>query len=259
LNYGRKYESLTPEFLRKIVKNNIENLPMSRKLERTFLARGADIENLYFDNFAIFTKAMQEKLLSNETKERIAEKNPYLALQKWLDETDAKDLLDKLLYADSKTYLHELLMKQDQMSMAASIESRVPFLDHKLVEYTAKLPQNLKIRGRETKWILREAMKGILPGEILTRSKMGFPVPVGSWFRNEFKHLVKEYVLSERALFRGIFEPDFVREIVQKHNQGENHDERIWFLLNFEMWHRRFIDNEIAENNDLKIEGAVLV
>ena len=95
--------------------------------------------------------------------------------------------MDKLLYADTKTYLHELLMKQDQMSMAASIESRVPFLDHKLVEFTAKMPTKMKLRGRETKWILREAMKGILPDEILTRSKMGFPVPVGNWFRNEFQ------------------------------------------------------------------------
>ena len=128
--------------------------------------------------------------------------------------------------------------------MAASIESRVPFLDHKLVEFTAQMPTKMKLRGRETKWILREAMKGILPDEILTRSKMGFPVPVGNWFRNEFRHIVDEYVLSERALNRGIFNADFVRQIVAKHNAGANHDERIWFLVNFEMWQRRFIDGE---------------
>jgi asparagine synthase (glutamine-hydrolysing) len=117
----------------------------------------------------------------------------------------------------------------------------------------------MKIRGQETKWILREAMKGILPEEILTRSKMGFPVPIGNWFRNEFKHIVDEYVLGERSLSRGIFEPNFVREIVAKHSSGENHDERIWFLLNFEIWQRRFIDGEIAEDNELKVENAVLV
>ncbi len=174
LNYGKKYESLTPEFLRKIVKNNVKNLPMSNKLKRTFLSRTADIENLYFDNFAIFTKTMQEKLLTNETKEKIAERNPYIELEKWLAETDAKDLLDKLLYADSKTYLHELLMKQDQMSMAASIESRVPFLDHKLVEYTAKLPQNLKIRGRETKWISARSDERNFAGRDLNALENGF-------------------------------------------------------------------------------------
>ncbi|HSK70299.1 MAG TPA: asparagine synthase C-terminal domain-containing protein, partial [Pyrinomonadaceae bacterium] len=191
---------------------------------------------------------MQQRLLTEETKARIAEENPYFHLQNYLKETDAETILDKLLYADTKTYLHELLMKQDQMSMAASIESRVPFLDHKLAEFTARMPVKMKIRGRTTKWILREAMKGILPEEILTRRKMGFPVPVGSWFRNEFRHLIEEYVLSERALSRGIFKADFVREIVQNHNAGENHDERIWFLVNFEMWQRQFIDGEDLVN-----------
>lgn len=142
--------------------------------------------------------------------------------------TDALDLLDQLLYVDTKTYLHELLMKQDQMSMAASIESRVPFLDHKLVEFSARMPREMKLRGSTTKWILREAMKGILPAEILDRPKMGFPVPVGNWFRGEFSHIVDEYVLSPRAAERGIFDPDFVRSLVDRHLAGENHDERIW-------------------------------
>jgi asparagine synthase (glutamine-hydrolysing) len=260
LKYGAKYEALTPRFLRELIKNNLENLPSGGKLQRTFLSRRADLENLYFDNFAIFSKAMQEKLLSAETKERIGEKNPYAVLQNYLAQTDARDLLDKLLYADTKTYLHELLMKQDQMSMAASIESRVPFLDHKLVEYTAKLPRRMKIRGRgETKWILREAMRGILPAEILNRPKMGFPVPVGKWFRNEFRHIVDEYVVHERALSRGIFNADFVREIVSRHNAGENHDQRLWFLVNFEMWQRQFIDGETPEKREVKFEEAVLI
>ncbi len=257
LNYGKKYESLTPNFLRRIVKNNVENLPLGGKLKRTFLSRSADIENLYFDNFAIFNRQMQENLLTAETKARIAKQNPYCDLQNWLRQTDAENLLDQLLYADTKTYLHELLMKQDQMSMAASIESRVPFLDHKLVEYTAKLPEKMKIRGRETKWILREAMKGILPDEILTRSKMGFPVPVGNWFRREYENIVEEYVLSERALSRKIFNADYVREIVAKHNAGENHDERLWFLINFEMWQRRFIDGETSEKKEPEYAEAV--
>ncbi len=246
LQYGEKYESFTPSFVRSAVKTGVATLPgsLNKKLTRTFLTRNSDIENLFFDNFAIFTKAHQEKLLSDETKAKIAEKNPYHFQNDFIEKTDAKNLLDKLLYADTKTYLHELLMKQDQMSMAASIESRVPFLDHKLVEFTAKMPTKMKLRGRETKWILREAMKDVLPEEILTRPKMGFPVPVGNWFRNEFRHIVEENVLSERALNRGIFNADFVRQIVNEHNAGANYDERLWFLVNFEMWQRRFIDGE---------------
>jgi len=131
--------------------------------------------------------------------------------------------------------------------MAASIESRVPFLDHKLAEFTARMPREMKLRGRTTKWILREAMKGILPDEILNRPKMGFPVPVGNWFRGEFKHIVDEFVLSERSIGRGIFDCDFVRSLVREHNAGVNHDERIWALVNFEIWQRRFIDRETSD------------
>lgn len=260
LKYGEKYESLTPKFFREIVKSGVSSLPnsLNNKLKRTFLTLDADIENLYFDNFAIFPKAMQEKLFSDETKARINDKNPYFYQQNLLKETDARKVLDKLLYADTKTYLHELLMKQDQMSMAASIESRVPFLDHKLVEFTARMPERMKIRGRDTKWILREAMKGILPEEILTREKMGFPVPIGNWFRREFKHLVDEYVLGERALSREMFNAGFVREIVKRHNAGENHDERLWFLVNFEMWQRQFIDGETIREKESEVKEELL-
>ena len=255
LNYGEKYESYTPRFLREAVRSGVGTLPnsLNRKLKRTFLTLDANIEDIYFDNFAIFGKSMQSKLLSDETRARIDELNPYFHLQNWITETDAEELLDKLLYADTKTYLHELLMKQDQMSMAASVESRVPFLDHKLVEFTAKLPEKMKIRGRTTKWILREAMNGILPREILDRPKMGFPVPLGRWLRNEFRHVVDEYVLSERTMTRGIFEPGFVRELVASHNAGEDHTTRLFRLVNFEIWHRKFIDGEAF--NDRGVEA----
>ena len=246
LNYGEKYESVTPAFLRDAVRGGVATLPgvINRKLNRTFLSREADIENLFFDNFGVFPKAMQKKLFNRETSEKLENRNPYVRQNAWLEKCDAEDVLDQLLYADTKTYLHELLMKQDQMSMAASIESRVPFLDHKLVEFTARMPREMKLRGNTTKWILREAMKGILPAEILDRPKMGFPVPVGNWFRGPFKHIVDEFVLGPRAAERGIFDPEFVRNLVAKHNAGEDHDERIWSLVNFEIWQRRFIDGE---------------
>lgn len=246
LNYGEKYENYTPGFLRDVVRGGVATLPgvLNRKLNRTFLSREADIENLFFDNFSVFSKSMQAGLFSAETRARIADISPYAGHNTWLEQAGAADLLDKLLYVDTKTYLHELLMKQDQMSMAASIESRVPFLDHKLVEFTAKMPERMKLRGKTTKWVLREAMKGILPDEILNRPKMGFPVPVGGWFRNEFKHIVDEYVLGERTISRGIFSAEYVKQLVSAHNAGENHDERLWALVNFEIWHRQFIDGE---------------
>ncbi len=249
LSYGDKYESLTPAFLRDAVRGGVATLPgsLNQKLTRTFLSREADIENLFFDNFSVFSRSVQASLFSADTRSRIQDLDPYTGQNRWIEKVDAEDTLDKLLYADTKTYLHELLMKQDQMSMAASIESRVPFLDHKLVEFTARMPHEMKLRGGTTKWILRQAMKGILPDEIIHRKKMGFPVPVGNWFRGPFKHIIDEYVLGSRAMGRGIFDPGYVKSLVARHNAGENHDERLWSLLNFEIWQRRFIDGEAGK------------
>jgi asparagine synthase (glutamine-hydrolysing) len=246
INYGERYESVTPSILRAAVRSGVATLPNSlgRKLSRTFLSQKADIESLFFDNFSVFPKAIQNSLFSPETKARMGNQNPYVHQNELLAETDAESLIDKLLYTDIKTYLQELLMKQDQMSMAASIESRVPFLDHKLVEFTARMPTQFKIRGADTKWVLRKAMTGTLPGSILTRSKMGFPVPLGNWFRNNYRFIIDDYVLSERSLSRGYFNADFVKEIVASHLAGENHDERLWCLVNFEVWNRIFLDGE---------------
>ena len=267
LAFGARYQSFTPAALRRVVSNSIERLPATskarQKLLRTFLCVDPDIESIYFDNFAVFPRAMQSRLLTPETRERIGEEalDPYREVRTVLEQTDARTLLDRLLYADTKTYLHELLMKQDQMSMAASIESRVPFLDHKLVEFTARLPERLKLRGWTTKYILRESMKGLLPDPILKRRKMGFPVPVGAWFRGNYSHMIDDYVLSERALERGIFDAKVVRKLVAEHRAGAgNHSERLWALLNFEMWLRRFVDGE--ERSDAQsalLETAVRV
>jgi asparagine synthase (glutamine-hydrolysing) len=136
-------------------------------------------------------------------------------------------------------------MKQDQMSMAASIESRVPFLDHPLVEFASRLPTRLKLRGLTTKYVLREAMREFLPPEILKRRKMGFPVPIGAWFRGPAKQLVEEYVLGSRAQARGLFDHGALRTLTSAHMSAEqDHGQRLWALLNLEIWSRIFIDGE---------------
>ena len=248
LALGRRYHDVMPASMRRAVERAILKLSGSslirRKLSRTFLCRSPEIEDIYFDNFSVFSRAMQQRLFTVEARDRMTERDPYRTMIDLIGESDSSELLDQLLAADLKTYLHELLMKQDQMSMAASIESRVPFLDHKLVEFAARLPVNMKLRGLTTKYILRKSMAGRLPKEILTRRKMGFPVPLGSWLRGQFSHVVDEYVLSSRAIERGIFNADFVRELVARHRAGENHSERLWALINFEIWQRRFLDGE---------------
>jgi asparagine synthase (glutamine-hydrolysing) len=247
LAVGTRYEALAPAPLRALVRRAVGALPaghLRQRLGRTILTRAADLDTLYFENFAVFGRADQRALLTPAARERVGAIDPYAAYHDALARTDARSLLDRLLYADTKTYLHELLMKQDQMSMAASIESRVPFLDHPLVEFAAAMPDDMKLRGMTTKHVLREAMRPHLPAEILSRKKMGFPVPVGAWFRGAFRPLLDEYVLGERALSRGLFDRDAVRGLVARHAAGENHGERLWALVTFEMWQRIFLDGE---------------
>jgi len=250
MRLGGAYQAATPAPIRSLVRHGLEALPASRTRQRalrTFFARPATLEALYLDNFAVFSREEQRSLIADDVRRRLATLDPYATATELMAGSDAKTLLDRLLYVDTKTYLHELLMKQDQMSMAASIESRVPFLDHPLVEFTARLPERLKLRGGTTKYILREAMRDVLPSEILTRGKMGFPVPIGAWLRGPYRKIVDELVLSPRALERGLLDPAAIRGIVARHQAGEDHSERLWSLVNLEIWHRVVVDGEPAD------------
>ncbi len=248
LSAGKIYHQFSTDGIRRFVRSAANSLApesLRRKLPRTFLWLEPNVGSLYFDNFAVFPSHMQRQLFSKELMDRIGQINPYAGMLSYFDADPSATLLQRLLYADLKTYLQELLMKQDQMSMAASIESRVPFLDHKLVEFSTALPDRLKLRGWTTKYVLREAMKTVLPETILNRPKMGFPVPLARWFRGEFRPLLDEYVLGERTLSRGYFQPDFLHRLVHEHVNGKaDHMERLWSLVNFEMWQRQFLDGE---------------
>lgn len=245
---GRAYGRLVPGVVRSGVAGMVRAFPKAslfrQRAERTFVCRGADLDDLYFDNFAVFGRGALTSLLSTAVRSELAEIDPYAAYHVALARVSDRPLLAQLLYADAKTYLHELLMKQDQMSMAASIESRVPFLDHPLAEWLSGLPPTMKLRGTTTKWILRQAMQGRLPPEILSRKKMGFPVPIGSWLRGDWRFLLDDVVLGPRTMARGLFDPHAVRQLVAEHLAGVNHTERLWALLTFETWARVCLDGD---------------
>jgi asparagine synthase (glutamine-hydrolysing) len=257
---GVRYERLAPRSLRAAVRGAVAALSrqakLGKKLERTALYLPADITSIYFDNFSVFSRAWQTQILRPELRDRIgpAATDPYAIQRAHFDSLASESLLNRLLYVDARTYLHELLMKQDQMSMAASIESRVPFLDHPLAEFVAALPISLKLRRLTTKYVLREAMRGILPAAILQRRKMGFPVPVGRWLRGPYRWLIEEYVLGDRASARQLFEPEVVRRMAAAHCAGENHTERLWALINLEVWQRIFMDRE--DPQQVMVDGA---
>jgi asparagine synthase (glutamine-hydrolysing) len=142
-----------------------------------------------------------------------------------------------MLYADQNTYLIELLMKQDQMSMAASIESRVPFLDHEFVEFAARVPGHLKLRDRTGKHIVKEAVADLLPVSIIHRKKMGFPTPLKAWLAGPAGEHAIGSLNDSNGLLADYVDMNAVRELVQRHRSGlEDATDRIWRLINLQIW-----------------------
>jgi asparagine synthase (glutamine-hydrolysing) len=241
---GRVYWAAAPAGVRASVARLAGGLPgpLRRYAARSFLALPPGARGLFCENFAVFPQGLREQVLAAGT--RAMPRDPHAHLLRCYEEAEG-GALDRMSRADLQTYLVRLLMKQDQMSMAASIESRVPFLDQALVEHVVALPGRFKLRGWRTKAVLREALRGAVPSAILGRRKMGFPVPVGSWLRGPFFPLVERLVLGPRALSRGLFEPSTLRRMAEEHRQGRAaHGDRLWLLLNLEIWQRLFLEGE---------------
>jgi asparagine synthase (glutamine-hydrolysing) len=251
-NLGQAYAKVPGAVRQWVADAVVPRLPstLNRYAARSFLARAATPEALFFDNFAAVGLDRQRSLLSGDVSSLVSAERAYGPSRTYFDAPNgASTLLDRVLYADVKTYLVELLMKQDQMSMAASIESRVPFLDHKLVEFAALLPDNLKLRGFRTKWILREAIRDVLPPAILSRPKMGFPVPFNIWMRGPWNAVAREVLLDTRSRQRGVINAPAVERLLDEHAAGVvNAGDAIWSLLNLELWYRTFIDGNTGSS-----------
>jgi asparagine synthase (glutamine-hydrolysing) len=246
------YRAVLPGSVRRAVKRAIDAGPLSaamyRKLEHTFLVRdGNSWPSFYFDNFySAFSGAEQKQLLTEQAWE--VGGSPYAGSMAYWQESSG-DLLHRLLYTDIHTYLVELLMKQDQMSMAASIESRVPFLDHVLVEYAASIPSKYATRGLAGKFILKEAVEDLLPRSIIYRQKMGFPTPWAYWLAGSQLAAIESLLLEERSLERGLFRKEAVQRLFAEHGSGKrDHGNRIWRLLNLELWQRVCLEGEPVED-----------
>lgn len=190
-----------------------------------------------------FNAASRQQLYSDQIKESFSQtaENYLLGLY---NNAGADNSLDRMLYTDINSYLPEdLLVKMDIASMANSLESRSPFLDHKLIEFSAGIPAHLKLKGLTPKYILKKSLKGFLPDEILTRGKMGFGVPISRWFRDELKEYLKEILSPESIRKRGYLQPDAVQNLIQHHLSGQaDHGARLWALLVLELWFREYMD-----------------
>lgn len=171
--------------------------------------------------------------------------NPQEVMYRYFDQAPAQDPVSKMLYVDTKTYMvADILTKVDRMSMATSLEVRVPILDHVFVEWATGLPSDWKLRDGKQKYILRKLAERVgVPREVLYRPKQGFAMPLVHWMKNELRELIMTVLLEPRTLQRGYFEPRAVRRLLEEHFRGKrDHSGRIWRLLMFELWHRNYLE-----------------
>ncbi len=241
-----------PAFVRKsLIETAVNLVPTSelkksrvRDAKRFLQAASLPKTERYFRWMSTFNREAKKKLYTREFTEKVSNQNPSRFLDEWFATANGSGILDATLLTDQMTYLpNDLLVKVDIASMANSLEARSPFLDHKVIEFAASLPENIKMKRFETKSLLKKVAAKLVPPEVIYRRKMGFGVPIGNWFRGEMKDFVREILLSEKSLKRGIAKPEMIMRYVNEHTGGErDHAFQIWTLLMLELWFQRFID-----------------
>lgn len=205
---------------------------------------GRDARGRYLDAIRFFSPDEKRALLTTHTRGHRRRDDPEALAAERFHRFDGLSWPAQMMRFDSETYLPEdVLTKVDRMSMAHSIESRVPLLDHRLVEFAASLPASLHVRHGQRKQLFRQVASDLLPAAILARPKRGFGVPLSIWFRGHLRELFADTLLSTRALARGYFKEAFVRQLVNEHLSGvRDHTLRLWQLVVFERWHRLYLD-----------------
>ncbi|PIU07952.1 MAG: asparagine synthase (glutamine-hydrolyzing) [Candidatus Moranbacteria bacterium CG08_land_8_20_14_0_20_34_16] len=199
----------------------------------------------YINYIRYFSNELKEKIYTDNFKEKTKNIDSYKIVADKFNEAGTKDKMDQCLYADFSTYLHDDLMaKVDIDSMAVVLEGRSPFLDYEMLELTAKIPFNLKLKGlNNKKYILKETLRGLVPNEVMFRPKMGFGIPIDVWFRGKLKDFAYDTLLSEKAINRGLFKKEALKALLDEHvNTKINHAYRIWALITLELWFQEYFD-----------------
>ena len=200
----------------------------------------------YLDSVSVFT-SMNRRLLYSEDFQRKLKGLPTVAgrFLEYAAQVKTGEDLDLLLYTDSKTYLPgDILTKVDRMSMAASLETRAPLLDQKLIEFVGQIPAGMKIVGTETKAILKRAVKDLIPDEILNRGKQGFGIPIQKWINQELRGRIRDTLSDQITRQRGYFDYSYIELLLREHDRSRrDHSTSLWALFMLEPWHRRFLDS----------------
>lgn len=229
-----------------MIKRLINPLPFGSTLKRRMIKLFSSESDAFDRNvewLSIFNKEELNALLSPHLKQILNNRHPVEDVRKYFK---GKESLDRLIHIDMKTWLvDDILAKVDKMSMATSVEARVPFLDHKLVEYVLTLQPYMKLRELTTKYVLKKIAYKFLPKQIIRRKKQAFRIPTERWFREELRDMVCDFLLSRKSLNQGYFVPEYIKHIAKQHFDGrEDNSQKLWNLLCFELWHRIYIEND---------------
>jgi asparagine synthase (glutamine-hydrolysing) len=243
------YERWVPFFVRaSLVPRIIDRLPVSKdnisfdfKARRFISGRGVPVASRHHRWLGAFLPQEKRSLFVPELVQD--DVDTYEVAYEHQRRCDAQESMNQLLYLDQKLYLEgDILTKVDRASMATSLEVRVPFLNHSLAEYVAEIPHELKLRGLKTKFLLKKAMEGALPREIVRRPKKGFNAPVGYWMNGALKDLVRDHLAEDKLKREGFFEPSYVQRLLREHTEGaRDHRKLLWTLLVFELWQEKYL------------------
>lgn len=238
--------SRVPAFVRKGLLHPLsEHLPHNAR-GRNFIHNVAlDPIDRYLDSMSIFSR-LNKRLLYAGEMQRFVQRDGEIAkrFRDYAANVKTGNQTDKLLYIDSKTYLPgDILTKVDRMSMAASLEARVPLLDHKVIEFVSRVPASLKLLGYETKHLLKKAVADIVPEAILNRPKQGFGVPMQEWINQQLRSRIRDTLDSSISKQRGYINPGYTQTLLEEHERGRrDHSMALWALFMLELWHRRYVD-----------------
>jgi asparagine synthase (glutamine-hydrolysing) len=251
MRLAEKYNRL-PAFLRGNLVEKVFNLVPTSEIKRS---RARDMKRFlkaaslpkverYFQWVSAIDRETKQNLYTEDFSRQVSEFDSAQFLQTWFSKANGMSIVDATMSTDQMTYLpNDLLVKVDIASMAVSLEARSPFLDHKVIEFAASLPENIKLRGTETKYLLKKVASRVVPPEVLYRKKIGFGVPLTHWFRGALKSYLREVLLSEKSLKRGLVKPEAVKNFVEQHTTGkQDFTNQLWTLLMLELWFQRFID-----------------
>ena len=238
------FDRFGPKALRRVAALAADRLPHGVRGKNFLRHVGRDQRGRYLDAIRLFSVDEKPDLLSADVRRQLRGPDPESLLARHFDRFAALPWASQMMRFDAETYLPEdVLTKVDRMSMAHSIESRVPLLDNEVIAFAGTLPAAFKIKNGRRKHILKEVADGLLPPGMVDRPKQGFGVPLGVWFRGNLRELFADTLLSSRALQRGYFQPAFVRLLVNEHLSGKrDHTFRLWQLVVFERWHQQYAE-----------------